>query len=160
MIQTVLLYLHIMGAIIAFGPSFVFPLIGNHIGKHPRNATFGVELMEIIETRLILPVAVFMLISGAALWWHGGYSPLTVWLDTALVLYVIAMGIATGVLLPNSRKTLQILAAMPAGGPPPGAPAGPPPELAARMRTGQVGGMVLTVLLFAIAALMVFKPFS
>ena len=153
MLQLILIYIHVMAAIIAFGPTFTFPLIGGQIAKHPQGAHFGTELMELIETRLVVPVAVVMLVTGALMWWNGGFPITTVWLDIALLIYLLAMGISTGILVPNTRKLLALMSS-----PPPAGATGPPPEVARRVRTGQVGGMVLTVMLFVIAFLMIFKP--
>jgi len=61
------LFLHIAAAIIAFGPSFVFPIIGSLLEKNPASAHFAVEVMHRIETRLILPVALTMAVSGTGL---------------------------------------------------------------------------------------------
>jgi hypothetical protein len=148
--------LHIAAAIIAFGPTFVFPLIGSLLEKSPQNAHFAVELMHKMETRLIVPVALTMLVSGTGLIFSANINLLaSTFLWIAIILYFIALTIVFRNQLPTTSKLLQMTAA----GPPPGAPPGPPPpEVAALINRARIGGMVLTVLLLTIIFLMVIKP--
>jgi hypothetical protein len=151
------LFLHIAAAIIAFGPTFVFPLIGMLLEKHPENAKFAVELMHKMETRLILPLALTMAVSGTGLILAAGIDlTKTPFLGVAIVLYLIALGIAFGNQVPTTSKLLEALAV----GPPPGAPVGgpPPPHIQALINRAKVGGQVLTGLLMIIIFLMVVKP--
>ena len=150
------LLLHITAAIVAFGPSFAFPLIGSLLEKNPASAHFAVELMHKMETRLILPVAVTMLVSGFGLIFSAGINlTRTPWLGVAIALYLVAMGIAFFHQVPTTSKLIEATA----GGPPPGAPPGPPPpHIAALINRARVGGQVLTVLLLVIIFLMVVKP--
>jgi Predicted integral membrane protein (DUF2269) len=150
------LFLHITAAIAAFGPTFVFPIIGSQLEKHPASAHFAAELMHKMETRLIIPVALTMLVSGVGLIFAVGINlTKTPWLGIAIILYLIAIGIAIFNQLPTTNKLVEATA----GGPPPGAPPGPPPpHVAALITRARVGGQVLTVLLVAIIFLMVAKP--
>ena len=43
---TFFLYVHILAVIVAFGPTFAFPLIGAMSGKHPQYAMILTEVME------------------------------------------------------------------------------------------------------------------
>lgn len=155
LLHSVALYLHIAGAIIAFGPTFVFPLIGPTLRNHPRSIHFAVVLMETIEQRLILPAAGSMLVSGLLLVFSLKYNILgTPWLIGGILFYLGAMGLATGRQLPTTRKLLALVEQAPAD-----APAGPPPPAAqALIDQLRVGGMVLTGFLAIIVFLMVFKP--
>jgi hypothetical protein len=150
------LLLHIAAAIIAFGPTFVFPLIGSLLEKNPQNAHFAVELMHQMETRLIIPVALTMLVSGAGLLISANINVLaTTYLLVAIILYLIALAIAFLNQLPTTAKLLVATAA----GPPPGAPPGPPPpHITALINRAKAGGQIQTVLLLIIIFLMVIKP--
>lgn len=153
------LFLHIAAAIIAFGPTFVFPLIGAQIERHPESAKFMVELMHKMETALIIPVALTMLVSGTGLIIAVNINlTKTPYLVVAIILYLIAVGIAFLNQVPTTSKLIAALAEMPPGGPPPGAPAGPPPHIAALINRAKVGGQVLTGILMIIIFLMVVKP--
>jgi hypothetical protein len=150
------LFLHVAAAIIAFGPTFVFPLIGAQIQRHPESAKFMVELMHKMETGLILPVALTMLVSGTGLIYAAGINlTKTAYLGIAIILYLIAVGIAVFNQIPTTNKLMAMMAA----GPPPGAtPGPPPPPVAALINRARVGGMILTGLLMIIIFLMVIKP--
>jgi hypothetical protein len=150
------LFLHIAAAIIAFGPTFAFPIIGSLLEKNPASAHFAVEVMHKIETRLVLPVALTMIVSGIGLIFAASIDlTKTPFLGVAIVLYLIALSIAVFNQIPTTSKLLEATAS----GPPPGAPPGPPPpHIAALIKRAQVGGQALTGLLIVIIFLMVVKP--
>jgi len=147
---------HVAAAIIAFGPVFVFPIIGSLVPKHPQALHFAVELQHKMETGLIIPVALTMLVSGTGLIITANVNVLaTTYLLVAIFLYLIALSIALLNQVPATSKLIELSA----GGPPPGAPPGPPPqEVMALINRQKYGGMVLTVLLLIIIFLMVIKP--
>ena len=153
----ILLVLHIGGAIVAFGPTFAFPIIGGMGGSEPMHANFGVRVTERITERLVLPLAVFQGITGLLLIWRANFNPLVqLWLGLGIVLYVITLGISFFVQLPNERRLIELTKTPPpppAPGTPP--PAGPPPEVAAAVRRVQQTGIVMTVLLLTIIILMI-----
>ncbi|HEV7605119.1 MAG TPA: DUF2269 family protein [Candidatus Limnocylindrales bacterium] len=156
------LFLHVMGAIAVFGPTFVFPIIGSMAAKSPQNGPFAAALSEFIERRLVLPGAVVQGITGVALILILGAdltSPTYRWLVGGIILYLIAIAFAAFVQARNAEKLVHLTAGGPPPGPPPaGAPAGPPPEVAATIQALQRGGMILTVLIVLIVILMVTKP--
>jgi uncharacterized membrane protein len=155
------LFLHVMGAIAVFGPTFVFPIIASQAQKSPQNFPFAAALSEYIERRLVLPGAVVQGITGVALILIAGRdltSSINRWLIAGIVLYLIAILFAAFVQARNAEKMVHLLKNMPPGPPPAGAPGGPPPEIAATARKLQQGGMLLTVLIVAIVILMVVKP--
>ena len=59
------LFLHIGGAIIAFGPTFALPLMGAMSGKEPQHANFAARATGVISTRRIIPFALSMAVTGA-----------------------------------------------------------------------------------------------
>jgi hypothetical protein len=154
------LFLHVMGAIVVFGPTFIFPVIASQAQKSPQNGPFAAALAEIIERRLVIPGAVVQGITGIALILiigadlGGQYR----WLVPAIILYLIAIGFAVLVQAKNAEKMVHLTANMPPGPPPAGAPAGPPPEIVATGKALQQGGMFLAVLITLIVILMVTKP--
>lgn len=155
------LFLHVMGAIAVFGPTFVFPIIASQVQKAPQHGHFAAVLADFIERRLVLPGAVIQGITGVGLILITGRD-LTAsanrWLLTAIILYLIAIGFAAMVQAKNAEKMVHLTANMPPGPPPAGTPAGPPPEIAATGRKLAQGGQLLTVLIVLIVILMVTKP--
>jgi uncharacterized membrane protein len=155
------LFLHVMGAIVVFGPTFVFPIIASQAQKSPQNGPFAATLSEFIERRLVLPGAVVQGITGVILILLIGAdltSSAYRWLVGGIILYLIAIGFAAFVQAKNAEKMVELTRNMPPGPPPAGAPAGPPPEIAETGKKLQQGGMLLAVLIVAIVILMVTKP--
>jgi hypothetical protein len=157
----VFLFLHVMGAIAVFGPTFVFPVIASHAQKSPQNSPFAAALAEYIERRIVIPGAIVQGITGVALIVILGLdltSSAYRWLIAGIVLYLIAILFAIFVQAKNAEKMVHLTKNMPPGPPPAGAPAGPPPEIAETGKKLQQGGMLLTVLIVLIVLLMVVKP--
>ena len=156
------LFLHVLGAIAVFGPTFAFPLIGSMAAKNPPHGHFAALVTESIERRIVLPGAVVQGITGVCLILTVGLditASANRWLIGGITLYLIAISFAFFVQAKNAEKFVQMTAGgPPAGAPPAGVPAGPPPEIAAMAKKLQQGGMILTVLIVAIVLLMVTKP--
>jgi uncharacterized membrane protein len=150
----IFLFLHVMGAIIAFGPTYSFPIIGSMAGKEPQHANFAARVNEAITKTRIVPLAIFQGITGLVLIWLTGFNPFTqLWLGLGIVLYVIALGYALAVQAPTGKKIVELSSTPP----PPGA-SGPPPELMAAVRRAQMGGIFLSLMIVLIVILMVTKP--
>ena len=156
-----LLFLHVLGAIVAFGPTFSFPLIGSMAGKEPQHVNFALRVQERISNRVIIPLAIFQAVTGALLIWRIGFDVLSRgWLLLAILLYVIALSIGLFGLRPITMKLVHLTAGPPPA-PPAGsaAPSGPPPEVRALVRRAQMMGMINSVLIVSIVFLMVTNPF-
>jgi uncharacterized membrane protein len=151
----IFLFLHVMGAIIAFGPSYsAFPIIGQFAGREPQHANFAARISDAITNTRVVPLAIFQGITGLVLIWLTGFNPFTqLWLGLGIVLYLIGLLFALFVQRPTSRRIVELTSTPP----PPGA-AGPPPELLAAVKRAQQGGMLLGGLILVIVILMVTKP--
>lgn len=151
-----LLFLHILGAIVAFGPTFTFPIIGSMGGAEPQHGNFATRVSQALSSRLVYPIGITLPITGAGMMLVRGIDPSQRaywWLGIAIVLYVVAYAYAFFVQGPLVKRVIE----MTSGPPPPGA-SGPPPELMGLVSRIQRGGMALSVLLIAIILLMVVKP--
>lgn len=157
----ILLFLHVGGAIVAFGPSFTFPIIGAMGGREREHVNFALRLQESIGSRLVLPLALFQGVTGVLLIWRTGRDVFgTAWLGLAILLYLLAISTALLVSLPTVRRLIAATSGPPPA-PPPGAPppAEPPPHLAALVRRARMAGFFQLGLILAIVFLMVVKPF-
>ena len=150
----IFLFLHVMGAIIAFGPGFSAPIIGKATGEEPQHASFAAKINDRITDQRVVPLAIFQGVTGLVLIWLTGVNPLsTLWLGLGIVLYVIALGYALFVQRPTLKKIVELTSTPP----PPGA-SGPPPELMSAVKRAQQGGMLLGGLIVLIVILMLTKP--
>jgi len=151
-----LIFLHVLGAIVAFGPTFAFSFIGAANRAEPQHGNFGTRLSHTISSRLVYPIGITLPITGLAIMAISQRNPFVRenwWLLIAIVLYVIAYGYSFFVQRKLVERAIELTSVPPA----PGA-SGPPPELPAiGKRIGQ-GGMVLGLLLVVIVFLMVVKP--
>jgi hypothetical protein len=151
-----LLFLHVMGAILAFGPTFAFSIMGAMAGKEPQHANFSARQSAAISNRIIYPLVILQGITGVLLIASGKIDVMTKpWLQIAIVLYLIALVYG----LTIQRAALHHVIEMSSTPPPPGTPPGPPPPaLMAEVEKVRRGGMLLGTLIVVIVFLMVVKP--
>lgn len=156
-----LLFLHIFGAILAFGPGFSFMILGPMAGAEPQHANFALRFQRRVTMRMIVPLALFQGVTGLLLVWKTGVNLFTTtWLLVAIVLYVIAIAISLGVGVPTLNRLVALTSAPPPQPQPGAAPrSGPPPEVAKLVRRGRLVGIAQSVLIVLIVFLMVTKPF-
>ena len=148
-----LLFLHVMAAIVAFGPTFAFSIIGAMGGAEPQHANFATRVSHRVGDILVEPFAISMFITGVLLIWAADIpllDPNWRWLQVAIVLYLVALGLSLFVSRPNVKRIIAMSGE--------GAAGPPPPEMLKAIGTVQRIGMILTVLLVAIVFLMVVKP--
>jgi uncharacterized membrane protein len=149
------LFLHVFGAILAFGPTFAFAIIGAMGGAEPQHANFATRVSERISERLVTPLAIFQGITGILLVVLSGRDLTAArWLLLGIVLYVIALGYSLFIQKQHVKKVIELTSA-----PPPPDATGPPPGLLAEVGAVQRGGMILGGLVTVIVFLMVTKPF-
>ena len=148
----ILLLIHVAGAIIGFGPTFTFALLGPMAAKAgPNGGVALMEAMDAIEHKLVLPVAIVVQpLSGLALIFIAGYNVnffSHYWLWVSLILYAGAFYLAVF----GQRTRLSRMIELAKAGP-------PTPEFVAIAKTVARTGPIVTVLLVAIIVLMVTKP--
>ena len=153
---TLFLYLHVGGSIVAFGPTIAFPFIGAKAAGEPMHGNFALRVMEVLNRRVVEPGAVFVFLMGVGLIVTRGYNPLTeLWLAVAIVLFLGILGYSLLVQLPRAKRMIELTS----GPPPEGAPPGAPPEFVELSGKTARAGILMTLGLFIILFLMVFKPF-
>ena len=156
----ILLFLHVLGAIVAFGPTFSFAIIGGMGGKEPMHANFATRVSYAISHRVVWPLALVQGVTGVGLILTKGVDlTKALWLDAAIVLYLAALGYSYFVQTPRVRKAIDMTSTPPPPPAPGAAPSGPPPALLALVKGIQQGGMILGLLIVVITFLMVTKPF-
>jgi hypothetical protein len=158
LLGTIFLYLHIGGAIVAFGPTIAFPFIGAKSAAEPAHGNFSLRLSEFIANRVVEPGAVFVFLMGVGLIWARGWNPFTtLWLAIAIILFLITLGFNVFVQARTVKRMIELTSGTPPA-PADGAPAGPPPEFVTLAQRAARGGMFSMAMLFTILFMMVFKP--
>ena len=166
-ILAILLFLHVLGAIVAFGPSFAFALMGPMAAAEPMHMNYTLRLQKKIASTLITPLALVQGVTGLLIVWRisaisgvGFVDVLTQgWLLLAIVLYITALAISFGLIYPNLRILLAGTSGPPPAPPAGGAPMGPPPHIMAAARRIRMASMSTLLLIVSIVFLMVTKPF-
>lgn len=147
------LFLHILGAIAAFGFGFYAPVFGMAAAREPQHGNWYMRASKRVSNAVIIPVAISMFVTGTLLVVESGgmrrFEEL--WLAVSLLLYVIALLVIFLLQRPALNKVIALTAE------PPG-PEGPSAAIAQNVRKLQLYGVILLVLTIAIVALMVWKP--
>jgi uncharacterized membrane protein len=150
-----LLFLHVLGAIAAFGPTFAYSIMGSLAGREPQHANFSARQVAAISNTLVYPLAIVQAITGVLLIVSASINvDAAPWLVIGIVLYVIALTFS----LTIQRNALHHLIDLTSTPPPPGAPPGPPPGVPATVKQIQRGGAFTGLLIVVIVFMMVVKP--
>ena len=145
------MFLHILGAIAAFGYGFYAPVFGMASAKEPQHSNWFSRAAKRVSNVIILPFAILMFITGAALVQTGGVEWSAPWLSMAMLLYFIALLIVFVLQRPALNRVIALTAE------PPG-PEGPPAELLKNVGRMKIYGVILLLLSLVILGLMVWKP--
>jgi hypothetical protein len=151
--RTALIIVHVLSAIVGIGATFTFGVLGAVQSRiEGPGALALLDANEAIEKRLVYPFALGLLpLTGAlmifARGWRNNFWSHT-WLWVAILLYIAAAGLATGVLGPGVRKLIAMGKEGRAGS----------PEFMQIVRVQQRLGPVTSILALVIIVLMVWKP--
>jgi uncharacterized membrane protein SirB2 len=151
-----LLLLHVLGAVVAFGPTFSFSLIGAMAGREPQHANFATRITHAVSDRLVIPVALTMPVTGVGMIIVAGINLAAAqyrWLGVAIIVYVVVLSFGILVQRRTVERLIELTSAPPAAG-----ASGPPPEVPAVVRRVQLGGMFMGAGIVLILFLMVVKP--
>ena len=154
---TLVLFLHVAAAVIAFGATFAFPIIDVTIRRVDLRALpVWNEAQNQIGMKLITPFATLILISGIYMAldrWDdfGGF-----WFSAAGVIVIVLLGLGHGFFAPNARKMrTQAEADLADGAAERGQMSAAYEALAARTRAV---GIFASLLVLLALLLMVWKP--
>jgi hypothetical protein len=134
-----LLFLHVLGAIVALGPTFAFPLLGAMARREPEHGGFATRATILIDDRIVRPVVLVTGLTGLAMiWWRSiaVLAPAYRWLLVAIVMYVLALAISLLVQRPAVQRAVVLMSG----------PADPGSQLPATLARVARTGMVLTFL--------------
>jgi hypothetical protein len=149
-----LLFLHVLGAIVAFGPTFAYSIMGVMASREPQHANFSARQTAAISSRLVYPLAVIQGFTGALLFVSAPSDEFTTgwWLALAIVLYITALTFSLTVQRNAMHHLIDLSSTPPAPGMPPSA------EIPATVGRIQRGGIFTGLLIVTIVFLMVVKP--
>jgi uncharacterized membrane protein len=101
----IVLFLHIVSAIVAFGVTFAYPVIDTVVRtRDPRSLPTFHEAQIQIGRRIVTPAALLLLVAGIYMvsdrW--GDFS--SGWWSGALAIVVVLLGLEHAVLIPTARR--------------------------------------------------------
>ena len=146
-----MLFLHIVGAIIAFGFGFAVPVIGKMAAAEPQHANWFLRAGKRVGDTILFPASISKAITGAGLIYFGSRTPKEMRLSMAMGICVIAI---LGVLFVK-RPTMAGPIALTST--PPG-PTGPDPMVPVLLKRSRMVGLGLSLAVLVIVFLMVYKP--
>lgn len=149
-----LLFIHVLAAIVAIGPNFAYSTIRAAGRQEPQHANFGLRVSHLISARLVYPVGLVIPATGVSMIVLLGLdltSRSSWWLDVAIVIYASVYLYSFFV----QRRIIERIIDLTSSPTPAG---GPPPELPVLAARAQQGGTAMLILLAAVAFLMVVKP--
>lgn len=147
------LLIHVAGAIIGFGPSFAFMIMGPLAGRTGGPQALGMmKAVLAVQEKLLIPVsALTQPLTGIVLIFESGRNQNFFnfeWLWISIVLYIIAFYLSLFV----QRPALQQMVALAESG------KADTPEFGALGKKTKTFGPILTVLVATIVFLMIAKP--
>lgn len=155
MYRTILLVIHVVGAIAGIGPTFAFGIIGPNAGKAgPSGGAVLLSTLLDIEKKIVTPVALFTQpLTGALLIFETGFNDGFFgreWLWIAILLFATIVYLSYLVDQPAIHRTVKWMQSDPQGP--------PPPEIQKDISTAQRLGPLFAIMTVIIAILMVWKP--
>ena len=176
-----LLFFHVMGTIVTFGPTYAFgTYAGLAASERGPALAFNNRARSAVVRRFVTPGTLVVLLTGALMIWARSIpwlDPAFRWLQLAIVIYLGMIAWNLAVSVPRQKRiaalgaqtAAQAAERAAAGGSPPNAggspsgaggpaPSGPPPEMAALISKVRRDGKIMGVLIVFIVFLMVVKP--
>jgi hypothetical protein len=156
--STLWLVLHIVSFLVAFGPDFMFPMIGAAAAKEPQHGLFATRLIHSYSQKVTTPLSFLVPAFGVALIVTKRYDFwASEWLIVASALYIVAMAVAIFILDPATGKLVKIQEGLMSGAPEAQEGLARLPKL---VKTTQVAGGFLTLAVLTFIVLMVWRPGS
>lgn len=141
-------YIHILAAIIAVGLNISYPVWIIRAQRDPTHTAFALKGIKFLDDRIANPSYGLLLVTGLLMVFLAGYSLTTLWIDIALVLFVLLVVVAFVFYTPTLREQVKLVEAGDTSS----------AEFSRLAQRGQVAGQVLGVIVLVILAMMVFKP--
>jgi uncharacterized membrane protein len=148
MLFTIVLYVHILAAIVAVGFNISYAVWIVRSRADPTHTAFALKGVKFIDDRIANPAYGVLLLTGLVMVYLGHYSITTLWIDIALILFVALIVIAAFFYTPALREQVKLAEAGDTSS----------AEFSRLGSRGQLLGQLMGVIVLVILAMMVFKP--
>ena len=141
-------YVHILAAIVAVGLNISYAVWIIRAQRDPGHTAFALKGIKFLDDRIANPSYGVLLITGILMVFLAGYSLTTLWIDIALVLFILLIVIAVVFYTPTLRDQIKLVESGDTTS----------VEFNRLAQRGQIAGQALGVIVLVILAMMVFKP--
>jgi uncharacterized membrane protein len=148
MLLLAVLYIHILAAIVAVGLNISYAVWIIRARMDPAHTAFALKGIKFLDDRIANPAYGVLLLTGILLVFLAGYSLTTLWIDIALVLFVLLIVVAVVFYTPALREQIKLVESGDTSS----------AAFTRLARRGQIAGQALGVIVLVILAMMVFKP--
>jgi uncharacterized membrane protein len=148
MLLLAVLYIHILTAIVAVGLNISYAVWIIRARMDPAHTAFALKGIKFLDDRIANPAYGVLLLTGILLVFLAGYSLTTLWIDIALVLFVLLIVVAVVFYTPALREQIKLVESGDTSS----------AAFTRLAQRGQVAGQALGVIVLVILAIMVFKP--
>jgi uncharacterized membrane protein len=102
------LFIHVLAVVLAFGPTFGYGIIFSVLPDHPRSTPAFLKAIRKIDTYLVDPGMVVLLIAGIYLLAEGPWEGSDPFITVGFVAIVILFGLQHAFFRPQSRRAQEI----------------------------------------------------
>ena len=148
MLFLIVKFVHILSAIVAVGLNVSYAVWIIRAQRNPEHTAFTLKGIKLLDDRIANPAYGVLLVTGILMVFMAGYSITTLWIDIALVLFVVLAVLALTQYTPTLRSQIALaesgdMASV---------------DYVRLAKRGQIVGQALGVIVLVILAMMVFKP--
>ena len=148
MLFLIVKFVHILSAIVAVGLNVSYAVWIIRAQRNPEHTAFTLKGIKLLDDRIANPAYGVLLVTGILMVFMAGYSITTLWIDIALVLFVVLAVLALTQYTPTLRSHIALaesgdMASV---------------DYVRLAKRGQIVGQALGVIVLVILAMMVFKP--
>lgn len=102
------LFIHILAVVLAFGPTFAYGLIFSLMPKYPRSAPAFFEAIRRVDTYLVNPAMIIVLLAGIYLMSDGNWDGSEAFIAVGFVAIIALFGLQHGFFRPQGRKAQEL----------------------------------------------------
>jgi Predicted integral membrane protein (DUF2269) len=102
------LFIHILAVVLAFGPTFAYGIIFSVMPKYPRSAPAFFEAIRKVDTYLVNPGMLVVLIGGIYLMSDGNWDGSEAFITVGFVAILALFGLQHAFFRPQGRKAQEL----------------------------------------------------
>lgn len=102
------LFIHILAVVLAFGPTFAYGLIFSVMPKYPRSAPAFLEAIRKVDTYLVNPAMLVVLLAGIYVMSEGNWDGGEAFITIGFLAILILLGLQHAFFRPQGRKAQEL----------------------------------------------------